>query len=198
MNHDPAPDDIQLAKGLGAHVQEPWGVERVLEEISQLHWGSQIVLYKILGVDPQLIGKDYILSILDDLMHGDAPKEIVSARNVAPSITKKIELNISEPHQDAFEKMLLLTDMSQPDINEILSAFDNKELEKVKSRFNREYQNVSYHEENFIRRFELLQQRFNDRYNQGADDDLAHNIDALLGYMFCQCLIGKDPGKGEG
>lgn len=196
VNHDPTPDDLKLAKGLGDHVDAPWGVERLLEAITELPWGAQIVLYRQLGVDEDLIGRDYIRSILDDQLKELRTQSSVPSKDLAPNIPGKINLNIPEQYRQEFERHLQATVASQLDVREILNAFDEREIEKVKSKVIRDF-GSTFADGDFLNRYRRMQQRYNDKYNPADDDDLAHHIDAILGYMFCMCLIGDEPKKGD-
>lgn len=192
VNHDPTPDDVTITKKFGNHVEEPWGIERLLESITALPWGKQIGLYRNLGIDNDLIGRDYIKSILDDMLKADRPKPNVSSKEIAPNIPRKIAFNVPEQHQEEFDKILQATVLAQLNVREILGAFENDEIEIVKSRVIGNYSETIGNGD-FVARYMHLRQRYNDKYNPAQDDELAHNIDAIIGYMFCMCLIGKEP-----
>jgi len=196
LNRAPTPDDINLVRGFGLHAEEPWGPERIIEAISDLAWPLRISLYKWLGVEKELIGQDYIRFILDDLLHDRQRAANVVAREAAPNIPEKIDLNVPVEYRQEFDRFLQSTALTQADVQDILSAFYNNELETIKSRINREFGDTVGRGD-FMIRFRQLQQRFYDRYNDGDDDVAARNIDAVLAYMFCICQIGDDPKKTD-
>ncbi|MFZ6677786.1 hypothetical protein [Undibacterium sp. Tian12W] len=195
VNHDPKPDEVIYTKSFGTYVEEPWGIERLMEVISQLPWGSQIYIFNCLNIQSELIGRDFIRLILEDLTNAQNIKSgNLESKNRAPNIQKKIEINISESERDGFDRLLSLTAESQLDVADSLRAFDNLEIDMAKSRIVRDYDNTPV-TESFIQRYKRMQQRMNDKYNSGDCDEMAHYIDAILGYMFCQCLIGKEPKR---
>ena len=81
----------------------------------------------------------------------------------------------------------LIEDGSLKKIWSILATFEPEQINTLKQRIKREFNNING---DFKGKINSLTEKYLDKYTSGLDDDFEHYTRALLIYCFEQCMIG--------
>ena len=90
------------------------------------------------------------------------------------------------------EYTYLIEDGSLKKIWSILATFEPEQINSLKLRIKREFNNINGE---FKEKIDGLTEKYLDKYTSGLDDDFEHYTRALLVYCFEQCMIGDKTTK---
>lgn len=198
-NNSLAPEQIKISERLRDIAQKrPIAVDKIvikgIDQIMQLIDGEfnniqQRKLASLLNVPKELMIFDHIRTIIDDLIRGIGINEENVKYKIEVNIPEKIRLNYSETDAKFAEEEYedLIEDGSLKKIGSILATFETEQINSLKFRVKREFNNING---SFKEKINSLTEKYLDKYTSGVDDDFEHFTRALLVYCFEQCLIG--------
>ncbi|GAA3946811.1 hypothetical protein GO495_27310 [Chitinophaga oryziterrae] len=172
------------------------GVDQIMQLVEEEFSNKQQrQLATYLGVAKELIIFDHIRSIIDDLIRGIEIDPENIRYDLKIDIEEKINLNYtpedailaSEEYQD------FVVNGTLKKIWGILSTYENEEINSLKMRIKREFNNLTG---TFKDKLNRLTESYLNKYSSGQDDDFEYFTRALLVYSFEQCMIG-DKIKSE-
>ena len=169
-----------------------WGPDKILTAIGELPWHSQIKLYTALGVDPNLLGRDFLQTVVNDLADGKVTGNVEEYRKKAPDIEKKIRLNFADTDVQEATAWIEKIYEEQAAAQEILSLYETKELERIKLTVLRLFTELP-RSLGFADRIFGVVTRILDRYNLNTQDAVAPFVHGLVFCLFVQCLLGSRP-----
>ena len=191
INRDPSPDETNLVITLHPGGQL-WGTRRIIEMVRELPWHKKLGLYKHLRIDESLIGQDFLIPILEDLVANRVSANSVDYRKKAPDIAAKIRANYSEQEIQDEIRLVELTFDQQATAEEALRAYGDTELNRIKAKILLDFTQTSS-TSSFKDRVCTLFQIYKSKYNRGNDDGLDLYIKGLILVVFSQCLLGVEP-----
>lgn len=166
------------------------GIDQIMQLIeNEFSNRQQRALASLLRVPQELINFDHIRTIIDDLIRGVGIDEENVKYKIAVDVSEKIKLNYSDADAKNAEEEYsdLIEDGSLKKIWSILATFEPEQINSLKLRIKREFNNING---NFKHKINTLVEKYLDRYTSGSDDDFEHYTRALLVYCFEQCMIG--------
>ncbi|WP_029889547.1 hypothetical protein [Polycyclovorans algicola] len=193
INRDPSAEETLLVQGLHTDGQL-WGVMRVMEAASNLPWHKRVRFYRSLKIDEDLIGRDFLRPIIDDLMAERVEGDVGEYRKRAPDIERKIRANYSPAEVELELKSNELTFEQQAAAMALLTACSETDLNRIKATVVEHYKQTPAGA-TFGERIDALVQRYRQRYNAGDDDGLTLCIRGFVLWLFAQCLLGAEPSE---
>lgn len=194
INREPSPDELNLVVGLhsGACL---FGVSSIMEELRALPWSQKLPLYAFLQIDSALIGRDFLQPILDDLVSERIQSVAGKYDHLAPDFEVKLRLNYAPAEVDGAIALAQLTLDQQAAADAALSAYEDIELTRIKSRVAMDFAQTAAIP-SFSGRVEQLKTQYDAKYNSGQDDGMRTYIHGLLMVLFAQCIFGVRPQVG--
>lgn len=127
-----APDFIRKVIGFGKWCRI-FGDEDIRARILTISRGKALPLFTILGIDKNLVARDLLQVLFDDLIEEKITWSADDVPVKAPVIEEKIRANSrSDAEANLFRSMLLDTVMQQQAIQATLQAYDNNEITAIK------------------------------------------------------------------
>lgn len=200
INSEPSPNEIQAIDRLATPKNrcELFGLERLIALIDELPSGKQYHIFRLLEIDSELIGRDFLKNLFNDLLNIDSVGPSVHYPSSAPNITAKLILNCPEESARMQIQVLLRNFwQEQLSIENLLAIYDETELEAIKKRVIRDF-NSFIGVTDFSTQFQLLIQKYTAQYDSSEDDIAQNYITGFVGYLFTQCLIGESPLAEKG
>ena len=191
INRDPSPEETLLVKELHKDGQL-WGVVRLMESVANLLWYQRVRFYRYLNIDDDLIGRDFLRPILEDLVAERVEGDAGEYRKRAPDIERKIIANYSADEVELELKSNELTFEQQAAAMALLSAFGETDLNRIKATVVERYKQMPA-SSTFGERIDGLVRHYCSKYNAGDDDGLTLCIRGLVLWLFAQCLLGREP-----
>lgn len=191
INREPSPDELNLVAGLhpGALL---FGVSSIMEELRALPWSKKLPLYAFLQIDSALIGRDFLQPILDDLISERIQSVAGNYDHLAPDFEAKLRVNYTPEEVDSAIALAQLTLDQQAAADAALSAYDDIELSRIKSRVALDFDQTAAIP-SFSARVAHLKMQYDQKYNFGQDDGMRIYIHGLLMVLFAQCIFGVRP-----
>ncbi len=183
---------LALSKGISVDDIQVFGVEQIMQMIEEkFSTKKQRQLASYLGVPKELMIFDQIKGILDDLIKGIIIESDTIEYKLQIDVNEKIELNYSIDDRNAareeYEDYLL--DGTLIKIGEIISSYNDEEINTLKIKVKREFNKID--SKNFKNKLSVLTELLVNKYSSGDDYEVEHYIRAILVYFFEQCLIGE-------
>ncbi len=183
---------LAVTKSLKVNEIQVFGIEQIMQMIEENFTSKKVrQLASYLGVPRELMIFDQIKGILDDLIKGIAIEPEKIEYRLQVNVNEKIELNYSiddrKVAREEYEDYLL--DGSLIKISEIISSFNDDEINILKIKIRREFNRVDG--TNFKNKLNILTDLLVNKYSSGDDYEVEHYIRAILVYFFEQCLIGE-------
>ena len=122
---------------------------------------------------------------LVDKIDGDQLKQL---GNWSVTTQKKIELNFEQDDWDGMNSEMILVMEEFTTINNILSGYNDDEINVLKRRIINDYNKLSG---SFKERLYNLTDQYTREYGNIKDDEYVKCVKSILLYMFEQCLIGR-------
>lgn len=190
VNHDVAPAQEQLIRTLRKDNQI-WGPRHLLHEIdNSIKWAPRLKLLRRLGIPDEQISQDVIYMMIEDLAASPAGTESVNY-GLSPDLLSKIEINYQDQDIDLIRQEYETTAEPRLVIQSTLND-NNDWIQPFKGRVIRDFKQLSGV---FSQRISSLFAHYKDKYAPGGDDFLDLHIQAVIHYVFEQCLIGKPPAQ---
>lgn len=193
LNRNPGPDDEKLVSTLhpGADIH---GAARIMEHFRNLEWGKKVEFARLLRVDEQLIARDFLRPLLDDLAQERVVGDVLEYRKKAPEIAEKIRANYLPDEIENEIRLNGYTFEQQATAMELLESYDDRDLSRIKATI------LSHFQEgratpgpSFRDKIESLIARYGFLYAPNGDHGLQLAIRGLVFHLFAQCLIGAHP-----
>jgi hypothetical protein len=191
VNWKTSPEEWKIVQSLHPEA-ELWGSSRIIAAVESLSWDRRIKFGRLLQIDDSFLARDFLRDLLDDLVAQKAPTDPISYAMLAPGIRLKIEANYPPDEVDIVDKLVQATFEQQQSAEIALSAYDDADLNRIKTRIIMDFEQISGVPQ-FGDRIRHLRDRYIAIYNQGGDDGLNQCIQGLLFLLFTQCLIGRRP-----
>jgi len=171
------------------------GIDQIMYMIeSEFSNVQQRAVAKLLGVPRELIVFDHVKDIINDLIEGERVEKEVVDYKLEVDIEEKINLNYTEDDIEfALEEYEELNaNGTLKTIWRILSTFQTEEINSLKLRIKREFNNETGL---FKSKLDALTNRYLLKYANENDDYSQYYIRSLLVYCFEQCMIGRKTPK---
>lgn len=192
INHEPGPAHFALVTGLHGPGDIVWGLSRQVELITQLNCGLRRKICRLLAIPDDLVARDFVQMVLDDLISGRAHGDVIHYADKAPNLERKIRANYSLEEVDAAIMKARLTLEQQADVAQAIANLTTSDAGVLKVRILNDFSTAPG--ATFGERMQMLTNLFAARYNVGSDDEIQGYIHALLIHVFGQCLFGTEPG----
>lgn len=188
-----APDFIRKVTGFGQHCRI-FGDADIRARILAISRGKALPLFAMLKIDKDLVARDLLQVLFDDLIEEKITWSADDVPAKAPIIEDKIRANSQSAAEAAlFRNMLLDTFMQQQAIQATLQGYDNNEITAIKLQAQKLYSKFVNQDISGFQKIQLLTEHLQARYNPGEDSEIQLYIDAFAHYLFGQCLIGEKP-----
>ncbi|MBG6063188.1 hypothetical protein IWX83_002998 [Flavobacterium sp. CG_9.1] len=188
VNHEVAPEQLTLIQGLDGNTSIK-GIDQILSIIDDLTSSKKRRLASYLGIENFFI-QDYIQEIINDLLNASNVEDKAlhfDKRTLVPP-QKKIEVNFEQEDWDGMNSEMILVMEEFTTINNILSGYNDDEINILKRRIINDYNKLSG---SFKKRLYNLTDQYTREYGNPKDDEYAKCVKSILLYMFEQCLIGR-------
>lgn len=163
------------------------GITGILSIIDELDKFKQRKLAKYLKIDSEVLAKDFLKEILDDLLKNSSSVEPRKEYNKLIYITNKVKLNFAEEDvQVVLDEYDIVAEYFSY-IQDLINGYEDDDIDKIKHRFVYDY---SLTNGTFKERLNSLTNLYLGRYSSEGDDEYRFYVRALLIYIFEQCLIG--------
>ena len=193
-----APDFIRKVTGFGQHCRI-FGDADIRARILAISRGKALPLFAMLKIDKELVARDLLQVLFDDLIEEKITWSTDEVPAKAPVIEEKIRANSqSDAEAELFRNMLLDTVTQQQAIQVTLQAYDNNEITAIKYQAKRLFTKFVTQDTSGFQKIQLLTEHLQARYNPGEDSEIQLYIDAFAHYLFGQCLIGEKPADLTG
>lgn len=193
-----APDFIRKVTGFGQHCRI-FGDADIRARILAISRGKALPLFAMLKIDKELVARDLLQVLFDDLIEEKITWSADEVPAKAPVIEEKIRANSqSDAEAELFRNMLLDTVTQQQAIQVTLQAYDNNEITAIKYQAKRLFTKFVTQDTSGFQKIQLLTEHLQARYNPGEDSEIQLYIDAFAHYLFGQCLIGEKPADLTG
>lgn len=192
VNHETGPAHEELVAQLHGCGDVVWGLTRQVELVKQLNCGLRRQVCRLLGIADDLVARDFVQLLLDDLTSGRARGDLIHYASAAPDLERKIRVNYSAGEVDAALMQARLTLEQQADVAQAIANLTTRDAGVLKSRILTDFSamlGVTFGE-----RVQMLASLYAARYNVGSDDEIQCYVYALLIHVFGQCLFGTEPG----
>lgn len=191
INHEPGPDHLALAATLHGAGDVVWGATRQCELIKQLNCGLRKEICGLLNIPGDVVARDFVQSLLDDLTSGRVQGNVIRYAKLAPDLERKIRANYGQGEVDAALRMAELTLEQQAEVAQAISNLTTRDTDVLKMRVLTDFSSALG--QTFAERLGTVQRLYAARYNAGNDDEILGYIHALLIHVFAQCLFGLEP-----
>ena len=188
VNHEVAPEQLILIHGLDGNTSIK-GIAQILSIIDDLTSSKKRKLASYLEIENFFI-QDYFQEIINDLLNASNVEDIAlhfDKRTLVPP-QKKIEVNFEQEDWDGMNSEMILVMEEFTTINNILSGYNDDEINVLKRRVINDYNKLSG---SFKERLYNLTDQYAREYGNPKDDEYAKCVKSVLLYMFEQCLIGR-------
>jgi hypothetical protein len=194
INHqiDPKYDDI--VKGLMPNANATViGLDQLLSMIDNLHGHQKRQIGEMLRIDKEYFSADYLKDILEDFLKESeiSERSINYDRSTYIQTMQKIELNYDEADiQAAIDEYCHFAENGYLKlVDNLMSGYNDEEINRMKSRIIYDYKYKTNGD--FKVRLKHLLEYYLVTYLSENDDNYRHCINAVLIYLFEQCLIGN-------
>ncbi|WP_156956436.1 hypothetical protein [Stenoxybacter acetivorans] len=197
-NSEPSPESIKQVRELGTQHQLH-GLNHLIQLIEQKTFPERLQIYRKLKINDEYIGRDFLERLFDEILLQPYAGKPIQFKALAPAILEKININTANEQESAeFRDLMISTLQQQTVVEEMLSAYENTDLEIIKYKVVSNYSFISTSSDSGFRRLLTLIHQFNNQYNRINDDELRCYISAFVWCIFSQCLIGvKQASSGE-
>lgn len=189
VNHEVSPDQLILIQGLEGNTFIK-GIDQILSIVeNDLTSSKRRKLASFLGIENFFI-QDYIQEIINDLLNASILEDKAlhfDKKSIIPP-QKKIKLNFEQEDWDGMYSEMTLVMEEFKTISNILSGYDDDEINTLKRRIISYYNRLSGSFK--VRLYNIIEQ-YAREYGNIKDDEYMRCIKSILLYMFEQCLIGK-------
>lgn len=189
VNHEVSPDQLILIQGLEGNTFIK-GIDQILSIVeNDLTSSKRRKLASFLGIENFFI-QDYIQEIINDLLNASILEDKAlhfDKKSIIPP-QKKIKLNFEQEDWDGMYSEMTLVMEEFKTISNILSGYDDDEINTLKRRIISDYNRLSGSFK--VRLYNIIEQ-YAREYGNIKDDEYMRCIKSILLYMFEQCLIGK-------
>lgn len=190
VNYDLAPEEAQYITSLGEG-KSVWGLERLLSFIESLNNPQKRKIAEYLGIDAsEYLSNDYIKEVLQDLLEldGNHLENLSYKPSKLVEVTEKMKINYDLADlQQAIDRYELLVD-TFPDIDALFASYSDDEKSKIKLRVIHDFNSKRG---SFKEKLEQTISHYMEKYAHLSDDDYLFYIEAIMTYLFEQCLIGE-------
>lgn len=188
VNHEVAPEQLNLIQRLDGKTSIK-GIDQLLSIVDELISTKKRKLASYLGIENFFI-QDYIQEIINDLLNASniEDKAIHFDKKTLVPPQKKIELNFEREDWDGMNTEMILVMEEFTTINNILSGYNDDEINILKRRIINDYNKLSG---SFKERLNNLTNQYTREYGNPKDDEYLKCVKSILLYMFEQCLIGR-------
>lgn len=191
INHEIAPQYFKKVESFGAHCRI-FGCSNICADINNLPYAKILPLLRSLNIDEDLIGRDLLRDMFDDLLQGKIPTPTNRETYQAPNIDNKIKVNSNDVDETAsFHNLFIITVEQQNAVEWLLKEYDNDDISAIKLRAQQYYNTFMQFKVSGYAKIVLMIEKLNERYNQGNDDGMNLYITAFTIYLFAQCLLGR-------
>ena len=191
VNHAVVPDQLQKVQSLKAG-SVVHGTDYLINEIERLSGAKRRNIGEYLRIDKDYFAKDYIKEIVEDLLEKNIDFTNPMRFRQGINIQDKIELNYKKRQVEGALEQYQEVILCFTDIEEIIRSYSDEEKERLKYRVISDF---NAKKGSFKNKLDSLTNDYLEKY-VGQDDDYRFYIQAILFYLFEQCLIGKKV-KGE-
>ena len=191
INLDPGPEHLKLGKTLHGSESVVWGPKRFLEMLDELNFGHIRDLCRLLQIDDDDVGRDFVKHILDSLLKLPKAAGKVEYGRTAPDPSRKVRQNFPAQSVTQALRMLEKTGDQQAAISEAIGLLDDRDTKTLKIRIMSDFDLAVGAD--FEAKFKALTRQYGQQYNRGQDDEVGSYVSALLWHVFSQCLIGEEP-----
>ncbi|MEE1962784.1 hypothetical protein V1387_08825 [Allomuricauda taeanensis] len=184
-------EKIAIDRGILTNHISIKGIDQIMHMIeNEFSSIQQRAVAKLLGVPRELIVFDHVRNIIQDLISGHGIEQEVPEYKLEVDIEEKIKLNYtdSDVNHALEEYEDLNADGTLKKIWGILSTFQTEEINILKLRIKREFNNENG---SFKEKLNTLTNKYALKYSNDDDDFFNYYIRSLLVYCFEQCMIGK-------
>ncbi|WP_373741615.1 hypothetical protein [Neisseria sp.] len=202
-NLEPAPEHIRQVADWGWQ-HKICGLGHILYMIETDSGGrsrpypQKYRLYRELNIGDEYLGRDFVEKLLDDLCSQNYETDQIDYLEKAPEILHKIRSNSTESEHEEFENSIKSTYPFQAEIEEVLNAYTDRDINTVKNRIFNDYGKLASLPLSGFQKMKQLIANYEERYNGELKDDmLSAYISALVWYVFSQCHIGTKPGGDQ-
>ncbi len=171
LNLEPSPDHLALAVTLHGSKDVIWGTTRIVKLIEEMRFGLRVEICRELHISEEVVGRDFVKGLLDDLLSQPEPAGTVNYGKLAPDLERKVRANFPA---ESVARVLALVDLTadqQMDVNEAIGLLSNKDTKILKVRVLSDFNRTSGI--TFEQRFVALTKDYAMRYNRGDDDEVS-------------------------
>lgn len=164
------------------------GIKAILSIIEGLEYYKKRKLATFLKIDKDLLAKDYLREILDDLLNNSTNNEPREKYERPLYFPDKVKLNYDEEDiQNVLEEYDVVAEYFGY-IKDLIYCYEDEDIDKIKHRIILDFSQFSG---SFKEKIDNVSKQYLAKYSSEDDDDYRFYIRALLIYIFEQCLIGK-------
>jgi hypothetical protein len=197
VNQDVTPLQVSKIKSLKSDAPL-LGIKQIISIIYELKNHQRRKIADYLNIEQSFLASDYLGDVLEDLLMGsEVTTESIKYDKIGRIyIEDKIVINYSESEvEDAVNEYVLLAESgSLKDVSDLLSAYEDEEISRLKHKILIDYASTNG---TFKERLNQLSKFYTVKYASENDDDYLHYIRAVLIYLFEQCLIGRKKTSAE-
>ena len=191
INLEPGPEHLKLGEALHGTNAVVWGPKRFLSLIDGLNFGHVRDLCRLLQIDEDDVGRDFVKHILDSLLKLPKASCSVDYRRDAPDLERKVRHNFPAQSITNALRLIEMTIEQQMAVSDAIGLLDDNDTKTLKTRILSDFDQAAGAD--FEAKFKALTRQYGQQYNRGRDDEVASYVSALLWHVFGQCLIGDEP-----
>ncbi|MDO4248220.1 MAG: hypothetical protein Q4C79_04530 [Neisseria sp.] len=200
-NLEPSPEQVKLVATWGSK-HKLHGSEHILFMVETDSTGSprkypdRYRIYQKLNIGKEYLGRDFLNTLLNDLISGNYLTDKVRSLSEAPEIIRKLRANSTEAEHREFEARITATYELQIEVEQVLRSYDTSSINTIKNIIVQDYYNIVQNDSTAseFQRMKRLIEKYEWKYNGELKDDmLSAYIAALVWYVFSQCHIGNKP-----